>query len=306
MSKGALGYCKLCELSDFYDPALRPVICEVSGEASEYPDYPRGREHRKWWEVGMTIRALRDLGALGEDSEILGVGAGREATMYWLTNHARRVFATDLYLADDAWTRTGSDARMIFDPSEGAGIPWNPQRLVVQHMDALELRYEDESFDGIFSSGSIEHFGSFEQIRRGVEEMYRVLKPGGVAGISTEFRVSGPGPGFPGTVMFDESELRSVVLDGIGWEPASSLDLSIAEESLATEIDWRWLFPGFGDPPKSPTLRQHIRRRLPGPLRWSPPPEQTEYRETTYPHIVMRLDDLAWTSVHLALVKPGG
>ena len=185
MTNGSLGYCKLCEVSDFYDPDLRPLVGEVSGEGSRFPDYPRGREHRKWWEIAMTARALRDLGALGKDSELLGVGAGREATMYWLTNHARRVFATDLYLADDSWTESDSDARMVIDPSEGAAIPWSPTRLVVQHMDALELRYEDESFDGIFSSGSIEHFGTYEQIRQGVEEMYRVLKPGGVAGIST-------------------------------------------------------------------------------------------------------------------------
>jgi SAM-dependent methyltransferase len=172
-------------------------------------------------------------------------------------------------------------------------------------MNALELRYEDESFDAIFSSGSIEHFGSFENIRTSVEEMYRVLKPGGIAGISTEFRLEGPPPGMPGTVMFDEAQLREVVIDGVGWELASPLDLGISDPTRATEIDWESLFePAPPQPP--PTLRQHIRSRLPGPLHWEKPePPPIKQRPTRYPHIVLRLGDLLWTSVHLALVKPG-
>ncbi len=45
----------------------------------------------------MSLRAFRDLGVLGPESDVLGVGAGAEATIFWLTNHCRRVFATDLY-----------------------------------------------------------------------------------------------------------------------------------------------------------------------------------------------------------------
>ena len=52
---------------------------------------------------------------------------------------------------------------------------FNRRRLVVQHMDALDLRYEDESFDGIFSCGSIEHFGSLENVAVAAGEMARVL-----------------------------------------------------------------------------------------------------------------------------------
>ncbi|HKH22940.1 MAG TPA: class I SAM-dependent methyltransferase [Solirubrobacterales bacterium] len=301
-----LSYCKLCGLEDFEDSELREVMRDVySGDLREHPDFPTGREHRKFWEVAMSARALRDFGALRPEAEILGVGAGREATIFWLTKHAKRVFATDLYLADDSWSVTDSSVEMLIDPARATGMDWDPQRLVVQHMDALELRYEDESFDGIFSSGSIEHFGSLDDIRRSVEEMCRVLKPGGVAGISTEFRLEGPPPGMPGTVMFDEAQLREVVVDGVGWEFASPLELSVSDATLATEIDWRSLFE---EPPPQPpsTLRQHIRSRLPGRLRWErPEPPPTKHLPTTYPHIVLRLDDLVWTSVHLALVKPG-
>jgi SAM-dependent methyltransferase len=303
---GKLGHCKPCELEDFEDPELVEVIRDVFTEALEDPAYPRGREHRKQWEIAMTARSLRDFDALGDDAEILGVGAGRETTIFWLTRHAKRVFATDLYLAQDSWSISDSNVEMLIDPSRATDLDWDPERLVVQHMDALDLRYEDESFDAVFSSSSIEHFGSLRNVRRSVEEMYRVLKPGGVAGISTEFRLDGPAPGLPGTLMFDEVQLREVVIDGIGWELASPLELSISEPTLATEIDWRSLYEDFDAPPPAPTLRQHIRARLPGPLRRTlPKPPEARQLPTTFPHLVLRLDELAWTSVHLALIKPG-
>ena len=82
-------------------------------------------------------------------------------------------------------------------------------------MDALELRYEDESFDGVFSSSSVEHFGDLAAVRRAFEEMHRVLRPGGVVTLSTEYRVAGEGS-LPGTLLFDAAELQAL------WEGCSS------------------------------------------------------------------------------------
>src|SRR5262245_61554505 len=97
-----LGYNKLCQLEDFAHPTLRPLIREVFAHELERfgPDFPLGVEYRKHWEVAMAIRTLRDFGALLERSQVLGVGAGNEPTIFWLTNRVRRVFATDLYLQD--------------------------------------------------------------------------------------------------------------------------------------------------------------------------------------------------------------
>jgi SAM-dependent methyltransferase len=299
-----LSHSKLCELADFRDPELRELMRELSG--ADRPDYPDGEEQRKAWEMAMAVRALRAFGALHEDAEILGVGAGREQTIFWLTRHARRVFGTDLYLTLDSWSETDSGVGMLVDPGREAKIDWDPRRLVVQHMNALHLRYEDESFDGIFSSGSIEHFGELADIRRAVEEMYRVLKPGGVAALATEFRLEGP-PGLPGTVLFDEGELRSVLLDEMPWKLASPLDLSISDETLRTEIDW-WTIVPKPEQPEPLTLRDHIRTRL-GVGRSGrakgPEKPQAAHLPPSYPHIVLRLDGHVWTSVHVALVKPG-
>ena len=72
------GHCKLCELADFADPELRELIRDVYAADREHfgePDFPTGREYRKYWEVAMTLRALGALGALREDARVLGVGA---------------------------------------------------------------------------------------------------------------------------------------------------------------------------------------------------------------------------------------
>jgi SAM-dependent methyltransferase len=297
-TRTALGYCKLCELADFRDPDLRALMRDMAGVGSNRPEYPDGEEHRKPWEVAMTARALRDFGALREDAEILGVGAGTEVTIFWLTRHVQRVFATDLYLTEDSWSQSDSGAGMLHAPERETTLEWNPRRLVVQHMDALDLRYEDESFDGIFSSGSIEHFGDLDNIHKSVVEMYRVLRPGGVAALATEFRLGGPPPGLPGTVLFDEAELRQVLLAGLDWELASPLDFSISDETMAAPVDFDSLFEVLD----RPSIAQRVKRRL---GREAPPPA-IRHLPTPYPHIVLRQGEHLWTSVHVAMIKPGG
>jgi SAM-dependent methyltransferase len=300
-TRTSLGYCKLCELADFRDPDLRELIRDMAAVGPERPDYPDGEEHRKPWEVAMSARALRDFGALHEDAEILGVGAGSEATIFWLTRHVKRVFATDLYLTEDSWSELDSGAGMLHAPEGETTLDWNPRRLVVQHMNALELRYEDETFDGIFSSGSIEHFGALDDIHKSVEEMYRVVRPGGVVALATEFRLAGPPPGLPGTALFDQDELRRVLLEGLDWELPSQLDFSISEETTAAPVDFDSLVElSLAEPTLWMKLKDALGREV--------KLEATAIRHlpTPYPHIVLRKGEHLWTSVFVTLIKPGG
>jgi SAM-dependent methyltransferase len=299
-TRTSLGYCKLCELADFRDPDLRELIRDMAAVGPERPDYPDGEEHRKPWEVAMSARALRDFGALHEDAEILGVGAGSEATIFWLTRHVKRVFATDLYLTEDSWSELDSGAGMLHAPEGETTLDWNPRRLVVQHMNALELRYEDDSFDGIFSSGSIEHFGALDDIHKSVEEMYRVVRPGGVVALATEFRLAGPPPGLPGTALFDQDELRRVLLEGLDWELPSQLDFSISEETTAAPVDFDSLVElSLAEPTLWMKLKDALGREV--------KLEATAIRHlpTPYPHIVLRKGEHLWTSVFVTLIKPG-
>jgi SAM-dependent methyltransferase len=286
MAPASLSHCKLCDLEDFKDRDLRVLIREIFSSdrkyfARRFPyiswPFPSGREYRKYWEVAMSARAFEANGVLRPDATVLGVGAGHEATIYWLTEKVGRVFATDLYLTEDEWSDTDSGAQMLADPGRFWDGPWDPKRLVVHHMDARELRYPDESFDGIFSSSSIEHFGELDDVRRSVEEMYRVLRPGGIAAIATEFLLEGPTPGWEGLHLFERSTLTRLLLDGLHWELASPFDTTISQKTLRSPVD----------------LQEALTEQASGKRGWS-----------QYPHIVLRDGPFLWTSVHLALLKP--
>ena len=176
---------------------------------------------------------------LRPDAEVLGIGAGSEATLFWLTNHVRRVWATDLYAEPGKWIGTAPPT-MLTNPGDAWEGPWNPRRLVVQHMDACELCYEDETFDGIFSSGSIEHFGSLERIGIAIDEAFRVLKPGGTASFSTEFLIEGDPLEFEDhMVMFTPELIERFLMGDRDWATVTPIDYTLSEATLATEIETR-------------------------------------------------------------------
>ena len=274
-----LSYNTVCGVEDFLDPRLQGIIRDVFaheiGRLS--PDYPVGCEDRKHWEVAMAVRSLTDFGSAHAGAELLGVAAGNEATIYWLSAKVRRVFATDLYLDPGIWEKT-ADRSMLIDPGRSWPGPWNRRRVVAQHMDALDLRYEDASFDGVFSSSSLEHFGDHAAVRRAVDEMFRVLRPGGVLAISTEFRMAGPSPGLPGILMFDREELEELVLGGRGWSLVSPLETDVSHDTRRVETP----------------LTEALEDVQSGRGQW-----------TRFPHILLRQGAHLWTSVHLTLQKAG-
>src|SRR5262245_5407049 len=190
-----LGWNKPCEIEDFLDPELVQTIREVfPRDCADSASWPRGVEYRKHWEIGMAIKAARTLLPCERQEFALGIGAGTEATTFYLTNYFRWVFATDLY-ASNGWPFDSPPA-MLSQPERFAnGTPLEKRHLVVQHMDARQLEHEDCTFDFIYSCSSIEHFGTREEIKRASREMGRVLKPGGVLAISTEYCVYGE-PGY--------------------------------------------------------------------------------------------------------------
>lgn len=260
-----LGYCKLCEFEDFADLGLRRYKSQL------VPEHERERVHRKYWEIAQSARALVELGAAHSRAELLGVAAGKETTTFWLTNHARRVFATDRYLEPAGW-EIDAPQSMLTAPGQHAVGSWHPRRLVVQHMDARELQYEDASFDAVYSSGSIEHFSDYNDLALALAEMWRVLKPRGIAVLSTEYRMRGPGPGMAGTLVFSADEIAELVVEPYAWELVQPLDLRLSQATLATELQI---------------------------------PEAVVLQDTKpeIPHIVLADGELAMTSVHLALRK---
>lgn len=86
--------------------------------------------------------------------------------MVWARDRGARPFGVDIsmptvLLARDAFA----------SPARGRG-------LVAAAGDVRDLPFRDDSFDAIYSMGTIEHFAETE---RAVAEIIRVLKPGGIA-----------------------------------------------------------------------------------------------------------------------------
>lgn len=264
---------KLCNLEDFADPLLATYMRHAvrDNAAPQSDKFPAGAEHRKFWEIAMAIHTLHgNMKGWSRDQQVLGVGAGTESTLFFLTRYVGRVFATDLYLDAGVWNSPASPT-MLKEPEKLAPYEFDRQRLVVQRMDGRDLRYPAESFDGIFSSGSIEHFGSFDDVGRSAREMGRVLKRGGILSLSTEFRLSGGGHGWDGVLLFDPETIQRYIVEPSELEMVDGLDISISEATLATVQS---LEAAIAD--------GHKKR----------------------PHIVLSHLAYTFTSVHLALRKP--
>lgn len=114
----------------------------------------------------------------------MGVGCGHEELMYFLANRVKIVDATDLY--EGAYLGGESAADVLAHPDKYAPFRYRSDRLNILRMDAKKLDFEDGTFDFLFSLSSLEHFGKRMDQLTALKEMHRVLKPGGIAALTTE------------------------------------------------------------------------------------------------------------------------
>ena len=260
-------------LEHFSDPHFSALIKLVFSHLDRsFPDFPNNHELAKVWEIAQAVRGLGDFGALHPSAKILGVAAGCEHTVFYLTKFVDCVFATDLYATNDVWKE--ADRLMLTKPEAfvAPGLDWDPQRLFVQHMDALDLRFPDHYFDGVFSCGSIEHFGSVENVAQSAREMARVIRPGGIVCLATEFRIKGDAAeiGVPGAIMFTPDFLREHIVEASGLELVDEPSFTVTPATSASAY------------PIREAIDQGVRDRS----------------------IALTLDDWMWTSVSLCMRKP--
>lgn len=227
----------LCNLEDWdLDELVEPMRQILPYFVASDPIYPKGSEHRKHWEFAKLVVGLRRLGVLGQRSWILGVGAGQEEVAFYLTNEARWVFATDIY-GEGSFSNIEADNKILFDPDSVARCPYNRRRLVVQQMNALDLRYEDASFDATYSLSSIEHFGGMEGARNALAEQRRVLRPGGIAAFTTEVIVNGAPSLLDGNLMlFTPTDIESLCGSVPGLALVEPIDFSLSEQTRSSVI----------------------------------------------------------------------
>ncbi len=249
---------KLCDGRDWLDAEWRRAYDDLG-----YVLDP-GKLHRKEWELAQAVYGLRRLRRLHPDATALGLGSGHEVFVYFLARRLASVVATDLY--EGEFADAEADPRMLRDPAWFAPYAYPRERLVVRSMDATTIDYPDESFDLAFSLSSIEHFGDRAAQLRALREIHRVLRPGGVAVLTTEVILNALG--FHGD-FFRVAELVDRLL------PASGLTL--AGDSFRFELT------------RSTMLA----------------PVQLPETEPRFPHLVCRRWRTLFTSGAFFLVRPG-
>ncbi|MCA9385150.1 class I SAM-dependent methyltransferase [Candidatus Dojkabacteria bacterium] len=111
------------------------------------------------------IEAMNTFMNIQEGDSVLEVGVGTGIQAKYLVDHNDVKFDfTGTDLSEDMLQVT----RKKFTGME--------DRITLEAMDAENMTYDDDSFDHVFVGSTIHHL---ENPRRGVEEMVRVLKPGG-------------------------------------------------------------------------------------------------------------------------------
>jgi SAM-dependent methyltransferase len=221
-------------------------LCELANPAKwDNPDWhtilrslvavptDQGSMHRKSYEFTQLLFGLDRLGALREDARVLSVGAGHECPLYWLANRVGRVYATDLY--DRAWQsafgREG-DAAVLSDASTFAPFDYRRDHLLFLRMDGSRLAFLDATFDIVYSLSSIEHFGGVDGARRSVGDMARVLKPGSILALATEWCVRG----VAGGEVFSPDQVRHIV-DHPGLQLVQPIDDRVWDRYEAEPVD---------------------------------------------------------------------
>jgi SAM-dependent methyltransferase len=198
---------QLCELANpakWDNPDWMSLLRDLKVVTVEKPSM-----HRKGYEFTQLLYGLTRLGRLHDGIDVLSVGAGHEGILYWLANHVGSVVATDLY-QEGHWESYGgkeSDERVIKQAKDYAPFPYRQDRLIFLKMDGRHLAFRSASFDVAYSLSSIEHFGGVVGARAAVDEMARVLKPGGVLALATDYMLSGT----PHAEVFQPSDFHALI-----------------------------------------------------------------------------------------------
>ncbi|XQQ05987.1 MAG: methyltransferase domain-containing protein [Leptolyngbya sp. IPPAS B-1204] len=166
-------FCKLADVADWQDPEFQEIASLLM----------EGDCNRKAWEFIQVYQGLKHLGLLNGESKAIGLGVGHENLIYAFTNVCGHVVATDLYESQD-WSTAAMAVQDIYERNP---FPYQRDRLLVQHMDMRQIEFPDQSFDFVWSCCAIEHVNNFYDLHQVYREIHRVLKPGGIAALTTEF-----------------------------------------------------------------------------------------------------------------------
>jgi SAM-dependent methyltransferase len=255
---------RLCYIEDWENSEIKEAICALQ--------YPPDAITRRLWEMALSIIAMRRFGKLNNNSKAIGVASATEVLLFYLANNLNHVYATDLY-DSSKFRDTPSD--FPDNPKKYAPFPYKEDALTVLRMDGTKLEFPSGSFDIAFSISSIEHFGgeNHSGALKGLREIERVLKPGGIATITTEYIINDKEhPEF-----FNRRTIYSDLINKLEkLQLVEPLDLRITLKTLDTVM-------GFDDSLKWGTMDDEIKK--------------------THPHVLLRIRDILLSSIMLVFQK---
>ncbi len=170
---------RLCYVEDWENDEIKETISSLR---QHFPEIIA----RKDWEWALAVIAMRRFSKLNTNSKAIGIASAYEPLIFYLANNVNHVYATDLY-DNSKFSYTQSD--FPENPAKYAPFPYKEDTLTVLRMDATNLGFQSDTFDIAFSISSIEHFGgkNHSGALRCLKEIERVLKPEGIAVITTEY-----------------------------------------------------------------------------------------------------------------------
>lgn len=237
---------KLCCIEDWENHELKDLILQLQSvsyheKCKGFLTRAPGQIHRKDWEWAMGVLAMRRLGNLNKESSAIGIGAGKELVIFYLANHLGHVLATDLYNAETWQDYAPQDFPEA--PQKYAPFPYDEGALTASRMDATgKLAFPSNCFDIAFSFSAIEHFGgkNHSGALSSMKEMERILKPGGVAVISTEYIINDKDAPDLTNQFYNKQTIYSDLIDRMTTlRLAEPLDLRITAKTLDTVMDVR-------------------------------------------------------------------
>ena len=249
--KGKLRLNKLCCIEDWENYELKEIIPKLQdityynkcrGILARKP----GQIHRKDWEWTLGIIAMGRFGKLNKNSTAIGIGAGKELILFYLANHLGHLYVTDLYSTKE-WENF-APADFPENPSKYSPFPYNQSALTALRMDGTRLEFPSDNFDIVFSFSSIEHFGgeNYSGALKSLKEMERILKPGGIAIVATEYIINNKKPPDVTNQFYNEYTIYSHLINKLEvMKLVEPLDLTISQKTLdkgiidaSNAVDW--------------------------------------------------------------------
>ncbi|MBI2743040.1 MAG: class I SAM-dependent methyltransferase [Chlamydiales bacterium] len=277
-------FTKTIDVEDFQSAELKPYLQAIADEEMAFfgIENPGITCDSKNWETAMALRAFGENDLLKEGKLFAGIGAGIERLTELLASRGALVFPTDRYL-EPTFRSDAAPSGYMISPKSFSSFCSHPKNIIPVHSDPRSLNLPSNLFDGVYSLGSIEHFGSLDAVEAASHEIARILKPGGIASISTEFFLEGPA----GRSSFDENCIL------------------FTPEMIEKHIIRSSGLESLGTPNNRPSAQTFgTRRVLTDFLKSSKSAKTFLDKVDAYPNLVLYHDGFLFCSVHILLKKP--